>query len=166
MQGPTDVANRLPVCTLLWFVPWIPTAPDWHESPMRSASRLRDHHFGTSVDPLRHRLRKLQSTTIIAVQLHHESTAIWENIGEKDEEKQPTPRSSKNRVKTTHYEHWDKVCIKVWTKNEKNLCLIMQTKTSDAVCWKNTGEIEAEKQPTSRSPNNVYIWGLTLTVAL
>ena len=30
----------------------------------------------------------------------------------------------------------------------------MQTQISDAVCWKNTGEIEAEKQPTSRSPNN------------
>ena len=30
--------------------------------------------------------------TIIAVQLRNETTAIWENTGEKDAEKQPTPR--------------------------------------------------------------------------
>ena len=70
------------------------------------------------MDPLRYRLRELQSTTIIAVQLHHETTAIWENTGEKDAEKQPTPRSSKIRDKTTSYGHWGKAttCIKVWKK--------------------------------------------------
>ena len=67
----------LPVSTILWFRSWIPTTRDRPESPMPSASHHRDHHFGTLVDPLQCRLRKLQSTPFLVVQLHKETTAIW-----------------------------------------------------------------------------------------
>ena len=63
---------------------------------MPSASPLRNHHVGTSMDLLRRRLRKLESKTIIAVYLRNEITATWKNTGEKEAEKQPTPRSAKN----------------------------------------------------------------------
>ena len=53
------------------------------DSSRGSANPFRDHCFGTSMDPLRYRLRKLQSTAIIAMQLRHEITATWENTGEK-----------------------------------------------------------------------------------
>jgi len=91
------------------------------------------------MDLLRRWLRKLKSTTIIAVQLRNETTAIqdekswqnykvwtlrqnhyWENNGEKEAEKQPTLRM-KNRDKTTKYEHWGKTTIEVWNKREKSL---------------------------------------------
>ena len=78
----TGVALRLLVSTDLWFVPRVPTAPGRPESPKPSVSALRAHHFGTSMDPLRRRLRKLQSTLIIALQLRNETTAIWQNTGE------------------------------------------------------------------------------------
>ena len=57
------------------------------------------------MDLLRRWLRKLKSTTIIAVQLRNETTAIWENNGDK----------------TTKYEHWGKTTIEVWNKREKSL---------------------------------------------
>ena len=63
---------------------------------MQMASTPRDHHFGTSMDPLRRRPIKVQSETTIAGRKRIETTAVWKNTGE-IEEKQPTFTKLNNR---------------------------------------------------------------------